>query len=151
MDSTDRKIISLLAEDARRSLADIGNVVELSASAVNERIRRLTASGAIRRITVDADPSAFDLPVIAFVWIALAPDADEAAFRVYAASQSAIAECHHVTGQWSYLVKVHVGSLAEIETFLATMKQNGFLARTETNIALSSVVPGPFMPKESVD
>jgi len=81
----------------------------------------------------------------------LAPDADEAEFRVYAASQSAIAECHHVTGQWSYLVKVHVGSLAEIETFLATMKQNGFLARTETIIALSSVVPGPFMPKESVD
>ncbi|MDQ0393513.1 Lrp/AsnC family transcriptional regulator [Labrys monachus] len=151
MDIVDRKIITLLAEDARRSLADIGNVVELSASAVNERIRRLTASGAIRRITVDADPAAFELPVIAFVWIALAPDADEGAFRSYAASQSAIAECHHVTGPWSYLAKVHVASLAEIESFLATMKQYGFLARTETIIALSSVVPGPFMPKGSVD
>ncbi|MCF1450239.1 AsnC family transcriptional regulator [Agrobacterium vitis] len=151
MDIIDRKIVSLLAEDARRSLADIGNIVELSASAVNERIRRLTASGAIRRVTVDADPSAFDLPVIAFVWIALAADADEASFRTYAASQSAIAECHHVTGQWSYLIKVHVASLAEIEAFLAAMKQNRFLARSETIIALSSVVPGPFMPKGSLD
>ncbi|MGV2105897.1 Lrp/AsnC family transcriptional regulator [Agrobacterium vitis] len=116
---------------------------------MNERIRRLTASGAIRRVTVDADPSAFDLPVIAFVWIALAADADEASFRTYAASQSVIAECHHVTGQWSYLIKVHVASLAEIEAFLAAMKQNRFLARSETIIALSSVVPGPFMPKGS--
>lgn len=148
MDNIDRKIISLLAEDARRSLADIGNAVELSASAVNERIRRLLASGAIRRTTVDADPHSLDLPILAFVCIALASGADEAAFRRYAAAQPAIAECHHVTGQWSYIVKIHVASLAGIEDFLAAMKSEGFLARSETIIALSSVVAGPFIPGE---
>ncbi|MGH2340550.1 Lrp/AsnC family transcriptional regulator [Segnochrobactraceae bacterium EtOH-i3] len=150
MDSIDRKIIALLAEDARRALADIGAAVGLSASAVNERIRRLMAAGAIRRTTVDADPAAFGLPVTAFLWVALAPGADEAGFRLWAAARPEIAECHHVTGGWSYLVKVHVASLAGIESFLDGLKAGGFAARTETVIALSSVVPGPFLPKEGL-
>lgn len=148
MDVIDRKIIGLLARDARRSLSDIGAAVDLSPSAVNERIRRLTAGGAIRRATIDADPQAMDLPILAFVWIGLAPDADEAAFRLYTAAQPTIAECHHVTGPWSYLVKIHVGSLAGIESFLAELKQRHILARSETIIALSSVVPGPFIPED---
>lgn len=147
MDMIDRMIITLLGEDARRSLADIGGVVGLSASAVNERIRRLVATGAIRRMTVDADPAALGLPILAFVWVALAPGADEAAFRAFAAADPAIAECHHVTGGWSYLVKVHAGSLSEIEGFLSALKDQGFVARTETIIALSSVVAGPYMPR----
>ncbi len=151
MDSTDRKIITLLAEDARRALADIGSVVGLSASAVNERIRRLVAAGAIRRMTVDADPAALGQPVTAFLWVALATGADESGFRRWAAARAEIAECHHVTGGWSYLVKIHVASLAGIEAFLDALKAEGFAARTETVIALSSVVPGPFLPKTGED
>jgi len=147
MDAIDEKIIDLLAADARRSLADIGGVVGLSASAVNERIRRLTASGAIRRFTVDTDPAAAGLPVLAFVWIALAAGADEAAFRLWAAAHPAVAECHHVTGSWSYLTKVRAASLAEVESFLAEVKGHGFPARTETILALSSVVPGAHVPR----
>lgn len=146
MDDIDRKIVDLLAEDARRSLADIGGVVGLSPSAVNERIRRLTGAGTIRRFTVDADPQALGRGVRAFVWVALASGADEAAFRRFAQAHAAIAECHHVTGPWSYLIKVHVDSLAGIEAFLSELKAGGFLARSETVIALSSPVPGTFAP-----
>ncbi|ODT78074.1 MAG: AsnC family transcriptional regulator [Pelagibacterium sp. SCN 64-44] len=149
MDDIDRKISILLAEDARRSLADIGSVVGLSASAVNERIRRIAVSRVIRRFTVDADPAAFGKPVLAFVWIALSPEADEAAFRDYAKSQITIAECHHVTGPWSYIIKVHVGSLADLEAFLSELKTQKFIVRSETVIALSSVVDGPFHPRET--
>lgn len=148
MDDIDKKIIGFLSSDARRSLSEIGAAVGLSISAVNERIRRLSASGAIRRTTVDADPQLLGLPVLAFVWIALAPQADEAVFRRYASAHVAIAECHHVTGPWSYLIKIHARSLAGVEDFLADMKQHGFLARSETVIALSSVVEGPFILRE---
>lgn len=147
MDKTDRKIIDVLAADARRSLAEIGAGVGLSASATNERIRRLVASGAIRRFTVDVDPAAVDAPILAFVCIALAPDADEAKFRAYSAAHTAIAECHHVTGQWSYLIKVHVASLPALEDFLGDLKAQGFLGRSETNIVLSSVAEARFAPR----
>ncbi len=146
MDEMDRKIIELLAADARRSLADIGGAAGLSPSAVNERIRRLAGSGALRRFTVDVEPEALGLPVLAFVWVGLAPGADEAAFRAFAAGHPAIGECHHVTGPWSYLVKIRAASLAGVEAFLAELKAGGFLARSETVIALSSPVPGACAP-----
>jgi Lrp/AsnC family leucine-responsive transcriptional regulator len=148
MDDIDRTIIKLLAQDARRALADIGGAVGLSASSVNERIRRLAAGGAIRRFTVAADPAALGLPVLAFVWIALAPDADEAAFRSFAAAEPSIVSCHHVTGAWSYLAQARVASLEDVETFLGRLKTSGFVARTETTLALSSVLPDILVPRK---
>ncbi|KSV73687.1 Lrp/AsnC family transcriptional regulator [Sinorhizobium sp. Sb3] len=139
MDAIDRKIIEILTEDARRSLTDIGAAVELSPSAVNERIRRLVANGVIRNFTLELDHRALGLDVLAFVWVGLAPDADEAAFRAFMADHPAVAECHHVTGAWSYCVKVRMPSLGDLEPFLAELKRQRFLARSETVIALSTV------------
>jgi Lrp/AsnC family leucine-responsive transcriptional regulator len=147
MDETDRKIIELLAADAKRSLADIGGHVGLSPSSVNERIRRLSASGAIRRFTLDVDPSAIELETLVFVWIALREDADETAFRRHAEAHPLILECHHVTGAWAYLIKLRVETPPQIEGFLADLKALRFLGRSETVIALSSPVPGSFVPK----
>lgn len=148
MDKIDRKITALLAEDARRSLADMGEAVGLSPSAVNERIRRLTASGAIRRFTVDADPAALGLGVTAFVLIGLDYEAGEEAFRAFAVAHPSVAECHHVTGGWSYLLKVRLADLAALEAFLAELKVRRFLARSETMIALSTAVERGFTAGE---
>ena len=60
----------------------------------------------------------------------------------YAAALPAVQECHHVTGAWSYLLKVRVPGAAELEALLAALKVLPGVARTETHIALSS-------PKES--
>lgn len=147
MDEIDRKIIELLAADAKRSLADIGGHVGLSPSSVNERIRRLSASGAIRRFTLDVDPSAIKLETLVFVWIGLREDADETAFRRHAEAHPLILECHHVTGAWAYLIKLRVETPPQIEGFLADLKALRFLGRSETVIALSSPVPGSFVPK----
>lgn len=146
MDDIDRKIVELLAEDSRRALADIGGAVGLSASAVNERIRRLVAAGTIRKFTVDADPEALGLPVLAFVFLALAPEADEAAFRAFAMEHADIFECHHVTGAWSYLIKIRVADLGGVEGFLAVLKGAGFVGRSETMISLSSPVADALVP-----
>jgi Lrp/AsnC family leucine-responsive transcriptional regulator len=150
MDEIDRIIIGLLSQDARRALADIGARVGLSPSAVNERMRRLVAQGAIRRYTLEVDPASLDRAILAFVWIALPERADEAAFRAYAASEPAIEECHHVTGPWSYLVKFRVAALPEVEAFLAALKARGFVARSETMLALSSPRPGTYIPNPEV-
>ncbi len=137
MDTSDRKIIDLLAEDARRSLASIGDVVGLSPSAVNERIRRLVASGAIvasrSRSIRGAWPADHRLH-------AGDPSAGHRAggFRDYAENPSAVLECHHVTGSWSYMLKIRTADLTGIETFLADLKGERLIARSETMIALST-------------
>lgn len=147
MDEIDRKIVDLLSSDAKRSLADIGGSVGLSPSSVNERIRRLAASGTIRRFTVELDPSALEMDTLAFVWVALREDSDEASFRSFAAKNAAILECHHVTGGWSYLVKLRVRTMPEVEGFLAQLKAERFLGRSETVIVLSSPVADTFVQK----
>ncbi|MCZ4094016.1 Lrp/AsnC family transcriptional regulator [Sinorhizobium psoraleae] len=148
MDDLDRKIIGILASDARSSLTDIGATIDLSPSAVNERIRRLVASGTIRRFTLDVDHRALGLDVLAFVWIALSADADETEFRAFMAAHPAVAECHHVTGSWSYCVKIRMPTLGDIEPFLAELKARRYLARSETVIALSTVADNLFTEPE---
>ena len=150
MDEIDRQIVMCLGEDARRSLADIGGEVGLSTSAVNERIRRLVANGVIRRFTIDADAETLGLGITAFVFVGLAADADEAVFRALATDHPDIVECQHVTGGWNYLVKIRVASLAGIEAFLDDLKRQRLIARSETMIALSTVVEPPFRPRRVV-
>lgn len=149
VDDTDRQIVMCLSDDARRSLADIGGEVGLSTSAVNERIRRLAANGVIRRFTVDVDAEALGFGISAFVFVGLAADADEATFRTIAADHPAIVECQHVTGSWNYLIKIRVASLAGIESFLDDFKRQRLIARSETMIALSTVVEPPFRPRRA--
>ena len=147
MDNHDRKIIEILSQDAKTPLAEIGAGVGLSPSSVNERIRRLAKSGTLRRFTVDLNPEALDLGTLVFVWIGLRDGADETAFRAHMASLPEVEECHHVTGAWSYLVKLRLSAPAGIEPFLAGLKAQGFLGRSETVLALSSPVPGACVPK----
>lgn len=144
IDDIDRKICLLLSEDARQSLAQIGAQVGLSTSAVNERIRRLIERGVLRRFATDCDPEALGLPVAAFVWVALATGVDEGAFRAAMAQTPEITACHHVTGPWSYLVQIRLPGLQGVEEFLAGLKAAGWIARSETMLALSTVVEPPF-------
>ncbi|MBZ4022975.1 AsnC family transcriptional regulator [Rhodobacter sp. TJ_12] len=144
MDEIDRKICTLLSDDARRSMAQIGALVGLSSSAVNDRLRRLGERGVVRRYLADLAPEMLGLPVSGFVWVALAETADEAEFRRFIAARPEVTACHHVTGPWSYLVQVRVASLAAVEDFLALLKDGGWIARSETQLALSTVVAPPF-------
>jgi Lrp/AsnC family leucine-responsive transcriptional regulator len=151
MDDIDRIILSALARNARSSLAEIGTAAGLSPSAVNERIRRLVEAGTIVRFTVEAAPAPLGLPLVAFVSVELAPGADEAAFRAFAAASEAVEECHHVTGRWSYLLKVRTASLDGVEAFLLALKERRLVARSETALALSSPVAGTYVPRGEPD
>lgn len=144
MDEFDRKICIMLCADARQSMAQIGAAIGLSTSAVNDRIRRLSERGVLRRFVAELDPEAVGLPVAAFVWLALAAGVDEGAFRAAMAENRLVTGCHHVTGGWSYLVQIRVESLAAVEDFLATLKGAGWIARSETMLALSTVVEAPY-------
>jgi DNA-binding Lrp family transcriptional regulator len=74
LDDTDREILRLLLEDARRPYADIADRVDLSPPAVSDRVDRLHEFGIIERFTVDLDRSALREGVQ--VLVTLQPDAE---------------------------------------------------------------------------
>lgn len=143
MDAIDRKILIELQRDADLPYAELGSRVGLSASAINERLKRLKAGGQLRRLTAEIDPAAFGLNLLAFLLVRLDRSADEEAFRAAMAQAPQVLECHHITGQYSYLLKLRLRQAADLERFLsAEVKPIPGVAATETIIALSSVKDG---------
>ena len=63
-DELNRKLLTLLREDARAKYAELGRSVHLSPPAVFERVKKLEKSGTILRYTVDLDPPPIDAAVI---------------------------------------------------------------------------------------
>ncbi len=139
MDTIDRKILECVQRDGALTYAEIGAAVGLSASSVNDRLKRLRADGVLRRLTADIDPAALDLKLLAFVMVVLEAGVSEDAFRAGMLAAPEVLECHHVTGEFSYLLKLRLRDTAQLEAFLSnTLKPLAGFSRTQTLIALSS-------------
>ncbi|MCZ8312500.1 MAG: Lrp/AsnC family transcriptional regulator [Magnetospirillum sp.] len=139
MDDIDRKIIAHLQQNARDSYAGTAAAVGLSVSAVNERLKKLEAGGIITGWSITTDPEKLGRPTLAFVSVALEGTKHDAGFVATMAALPDVLECHHVTGAWSYLLKIRVATNSALERVIVErIKRVPGVARTETVIALSS-------------
>jgi len=147
LDDIDRALLRHLQVDARASLAELGQGVALSVSAVNERVRKLERQGYVRGWRADLDPAAVGAGVLAFVFVAVERPDRNAGFLSAVTGDPAVLECHHVTGGWSYLLKVRVADIPALERFLTgRLKSIAGVARSETMIALSSIKETAILP-----
>jgi Lrp/AsnC family transcriptional regulator, leucine-responsive regulatory protein len=139
VDRIDRQLLALLQQDSRVSLADLGQRVGLSISAVNERPKKLHARRVLRGFVALVDPPSVGLGLAAFVQVALDRPEREAAFVRRVAASPEVQECHHVTGDFSYLLEVRVRDTAHLEAFLGEeVKSTPGVVRTQTIVALST-------------
>jgi Lrp/AsnC family leucine-responsive transcriptional regulator len=137
VEDVDRAIVRLLSEDGRRSFTDLSKETGLSVSAVHQRVRRLEQRGVIRGYRAVADPVALGLPVTAFVSIKpIDPSSpDDAPDKL--AHLREIEACHSVAGDESYILKVRVGSPAELEALLQQIRAAANVS-TRTSVVLST-------------
>lgn len=143
MDETDVTLLELLQADDRLSFADLGKRVGLSISGVNARIKKLRSAGYVRAFAAQLDPKRVGLDLCAFIQVVLERPEHDVPFVEAVLANPAILECHHVTGEFSYLLKVRVPSTAALERLITVdVKRLPGVVRTFTTIALSS-------PKES--
>jgi Lrp/AsnC family leucine-responsive transcriptional regulator len=139
LDAIDSEAIAALQEDGRRSWADLGATLGLSAPAAAERVRKLTEHGPIRGFSALLDPGAAGFPVLAFVAVTLAAQARRTAFLDAIRRHPLVQECHHVAGDDDFLLKVRCRDLAELERVLAEdLKGRLGIARTRTTIVLGT-------------
>jgi Lrp/AsnC family transcriptional regulator, leucine-responsive regulatory protein len=146
MDSIDCKIASLIQADGRVSCEKIGHQIGLSLSAVNDRIKKLQQKGVIIKWEARLCPEKTGLNTLAFLYVLI----DEApTFLDTIRSMPEILECHHITGEWSYLLKIRCRSLAHFEEILShKIMKIGGIRRTESIIALSSPIEKSELPLE---
>ena len=113
----------------------------MSAPAVTERVQRLRDAGVITGFRMEVDPAALGLPVTAFARIRPARRAagqDRRSWRYRYPTQ--ISECHRITGEDCFLIKVHAPTIGDLETVLDKFLVYG---QTVTSIVVSSPVPSP--------
>jgi Lrp/AsnC family leucine-responsive transcriptional regulator len=138
LDEIDWCVLRELQADARLSYSELGRRVGLSPPAVTERVRRLEETGVIAGYRAVVDPEGVGLPITAFVRSRISGNDDTVSEIVaLAAAAPEVLECHRITGDDCYLMKVAVRSVADLERVLARFVAFG---PTTTSIVLSSPV-----------
>jgi Lrp/AsnC family leucine-responsive transcriptional regulator len=137
LDATDRKIIGELTTDGRVSLAELGRRVNLSPPAVAERVQRLERSGVITGYRAEIDPRLLGYPLTAIVRIKPAPG-QLPRIPELAAEIPEIGECHRITGEDCFYLKVFLRSIDELGALL-----DRFLVYGETTTSLINASPVP--------
>ncbi len=139
MDEIDRKILSLIQADGRRTHADLAATVGLSVSAANDRLRKLQAGGVIRGYEARLSPAALGLDICAFVEVLIERPEQEAAFLEAVTALSEVLECHHITGDYSYLLKIRARDMTHLERLVTdSIKSVPGAVRSNTVLALST-------------
>lgn len=137
LDGVNLRLLRELQLEPRLPTAKLARKLGMSAPAVSERVQRLREEGVITGCRLELDPRALGLPVTAYVRIRPGPGQLS---RVAELAQRTpeIVECHRITGEDCFLLKLHVAEVNAIEAIL-----DRFLAfgQTTTSIVQSSPVP----------
>jgi Lrp/AsnC family leucine-responsive transcriptional regulator len=140
LDETDRGLLARLQQDGSTPYAELGGAVGLSASAVNDRLKRLKSRRILRRIVAEVDPVALGREFLVFLLVEIGEMRQEQEFRARMAARPEVLECHHVAGDYSYLLKLRLAVPGHFERFLSEqVKTMGGIRRTHSIIALSTV------------
>ena len=140
IDATDRRILSLLLEDGRRTYDDIGRRVKLSAPSVKRRVDRLRASGALQGFTAVVDHSALGWGTEALVELFYRPGTtlDEVARTLR--EHPEVVEAWSVTGEADAIARVRTSDNADLERLIIDLQRNGLVERTRSQVVLSRLV-----------
>jgi len=136
LDKVDLAILTELQEDARISMSELARRVGRSAPAVAERVRKLEEAGVIEGYRAQINPAALGLEVIALIELTTPPAHYDDVNR-YAARTPEVRECHFVTGDASFIVRVVTRSIDDLRRVIEELSVYG---STRTSVALASPI-----------
>jgi Lrp/AsnC family leucine-responsive transcriptional regulator len=142
LDGVNRQLLAHLQRDPRLTMSALARLVGMSSPAVTERVQRLERSGVIRGYRLDVDPAALGLPVTA--WVRVRPGPGQLTkVAALAAGLPNVSECHRITGEDCFLIKLHA---ATIEGLTETLDKILLYGQTVTSVVHSSPVPPRALP-----
>ena len=137
MDTMDRKLLGLLAEDATLSYKEMGERLHLSAPAVHERVKKLKKAGAITGTVARLDGAAVGRPLCAFIHM----DTEgwgKTQELMAIVDDSRVEEIHAVAGNTCMVLKVRCESTQALEDILHRLYEIPGMIRTQSYIVLNT-------------
>lgn len=147
MDQLDLAILDHIQHDAKAKQADIARAAGVAVSTVNDRLQRLQHRGVVVGFEAHVAPDKLGFSVCAFVQVLIAEPEHEREFISKIRQLDQVQECHCITGDFSYLLKVRALTPANLEQFLRDdVKSIPGVVRTNTLIALSTAKETSALP-----
>jgi Lrp/AsnC family leucine-responsive transcriptional regulator len=134
----DARILEVLQRDGRRPYADLGAEVGMSGPSAHERVKKLEGRGVIKGYAAIVDPAALGYDILAFSWITQAPGTTRHDLTAAFAEIPEVEECHHITGEADYLIKVRARNTRDLERVLRQVQATPNVFQTETDVVFSS-------------
>ncbi|WP_396176283.1 Lrp/AsnC family transcriptional regulator [Flavobacterium sp.] len=122
LDQIDSKLLVLLQEDTKKTTKELSLVLNLSVTAVYERIKKLEREGVIKKYVALLDRNKISKGFVVFCHVKLIQHTREniATFEQQVVQLSEVLECFHVSGDYDYILKVFVENMEAYREFMVT-------------------------------
>jgi DNA-binding Lrp family transcriptional regulator len=152
LDDKDRRIVALLQENGRMTVQDLSERVGLSPTPCLRRLRQLEETGVITGYAAIVDEEAWGVPLTAFVSIRLGPHSGEHArlFEAKVQTMDNVLDCHLMTGEKDYLLRVVVKDLKEYEALVRQeLLSLPYVVEIETSVAFGAIKRSHVYPRRT--
>jgi len=139
MDQMDKSILLLLEENARMTVSEISKRINLSVSAVSERLKRLENTGIIEQYTTIINPKYLNKNLTAFMSIALEGPRYGEQLQNFVKKDDEILEGYYIAGEFDYIVKIITEDTESLKDILDRIKGIQGIGKTKTTVALSNI------------
>lgn len=142
LDATDRKLLCYLQEDCKQTNKELSSKLNLSITAVYERIKKLERAGVVKKYVGLLDKEKVNMGFVVFCQIKLVQHAKEylTKFEKEVTQLDEVLECFHVSGDYDYLLKVMVKDMPHFRSFMVTkLTTLKHIGSTHTSFTISEV------------
>ena len=121
-DAIDRQLLSLLQDDCKKTTKEYAHQLNLSVTAVYERIKRLEKTGVITRYVALVDKKKVNRAFLVLCHVKLSQHVKEYVlqFEREVVKLDEVSECYHTSGDYDYILKIHVTDMEAYRHFMVT-------------------------------
>lgn len=122
LDTTDKKLIYLLQEDSTRTTKELSVKLNLSVTAVYERVKKLEREGIVHKYVAVVNRNKVNKGFVVFCHLKLIQHTKEylTRFEQQVTKLDEVLECYHVSGDYDYILKIFVANMEEYREFMVT-------------------------------
>ena len=122
MDALDKKLLGLLQKEKKKTTKELSMVLNLSVTAVYERIKKLEREGVIKKYVALLDRNKIEKAFVVFCHVKLIQHTKDLihTFESEVIKLDEVSECFHVSGDYDYILKVNVKDMVEYREFMVT-------------------------------
>lgn len=140
LDSLDKKILKLIAEDARIPFLEVARACNVSGAAIHQRIQKLTTLGILKGSQFIIDPERIGLETCAYIGLYLKDPAsfDDVVEKLKQIPE--VVECHYTTGGFDMFIKLYASNNHHLLEIIHDKLQPLGLSRSETIVSFNAVI-----------